>query len=76
MRASQAIQYLSEHQNPDEEIILLYWAKDLFDEEFPNLSQDIWDEAVEVIEEDGYLGNVGSDIYDAIFDKLTERNNL
>ena len=72
MRVEQAIKYLSEHNNPKEEIILMYWSKDLFDIEFPDLSEDIWNKTVEDIEEEHYIGDISSDVFNTIFSKLNK----
>jgi hypothetical protein len=76
MKVSKAIEYLSERHKPDEEILLMYWAKDLFDEQFSDLSEDIWNEAIESTEEDNFISDATSDIYNIIYDNIELRKSL
>ena len=73
MKVSDAIKSLQEHE-PDEEIVLMYWAKDLFedfefDEDNP-ISKELWNKTVETIEGNNDLDNPSSEVYEAIYDQL------
>lgn len=62
---------LQEH-SPDEEIVIMYWAKDLFNDDFEDnpISKDSWDRTVEVVEGNNDLDNPSSEIYEVLYNKL------
>jgi hypothetical protein len=75
MKVSDAIKSLQEHE-PDEEIVLMYWAKDIFDDEFDDdnnlITTELWGLIVEHVENWNYLDNPSSEIYDSIYRAIVE----
>lgn len=43
MKVSKAIEMLSKHNNPDDEIIIEWWARDLMEIDGEQIPLDIWD---------------------------------
>ena len=48
MKVSQAIRILTHNYQPDDDIIINWWAYELYDSE---IKQELWSEVVELIEE-------------------------
>jgi hypothetical protein len=73
MKVSKAIQMLQK-LNADEEIVIMYWAKDLFDTDFEAnpISKDLWDNAVETVEGNNDLDNPSSEVYEALYNQLSK----
>jgi len=72
MKVSKAIEQLKEY-NSDDEIVIMYWAKDLFDDDFQEdspISKELWDECVETVENSKDLDEPSSEVYDALYHHL------
>jgi len=72
MKVSKAIEQLKEY-NSDDEIVIMYWAKDLFDDDFQEdnpISKELWDECVEAVENSKDLDDPSSEVYDALYHHL------
>jgi len=72
MQVSKLIEDLKK-MDPNEEIVIMYWAKDLFDDDFDEdnpISKELWDKTVETVEGNNDLDNPSSEVYDAIYDQL------
>ena len=72
MKVSKAIEQLKEY-NSDDEIVIMYWAKDLFDDDFQEdspISKELWDECVETVENSKDLDYPSSGVYDALYHHL------
>ncbi len=66
MKVSQAIKLLSEI-DPDEEICISWWERDLFtDRDGTPVSDDAWLRAVEVFDVNGGYDNINQQVYDYI----------
>ena len=75
MQVSKLIEDLKK-LDPNEEIVIMYWARDLFedfefDEDNP-ISKELWDKTVETVEGNNDLDNPSSEVYDAIYDQLAK----
>jgi hypothetical protein len=73
MKVSKAIEQLKEY-NSDDEIVIMYWTRDLFedfefDEDNP-ISKELWDECVEAVENSKDLDDPSSEVYDALYHHL------
>lgn len=63
--------------DPNEEVVVMYWAKQLFDDyedEDNAISVDTWNEVVDKLD-NGYLDNASSDVHEIIEDTLRELMN-
>ena len=72
MQVSKLIEDLKK-LDPSDEILIMYWAKDLFDDDFDEdnpISKELWDKTVETVEGNNDLDNPSSEVYDAIYDQL------
>jgi hypothetical protein len=72
MQVSKLIEDLKK-LDPSDEIVIMYWAKDLFDDDFDEdnpISKELWDKTVETVEGNNDLDNPSSEVYDAIYDQL------
>jgi hypothetical protein len=59
--------------DPSDEIVIMYWAIDLFVDDFDEdnpVSKELWDKTVETVEGNNDLDNPSSEVYDAIYDQL------
>ena len=66
MKVSQAIKLLSEI-DPDEEICISWWERDLFtDRDGIPVSDDAWLRAVEVFDANGGYDTINQQVYDFI----------
>jgi hypothetical protein len=74
MQVSKLIEDLKE-LDPSDEIVIMYWAKDLFDDDFDEdnpILKDLWNKTVETVEGNNDLDNPSSEVYDAIYDQLAK----
>jgi hypothetical protein len=68
MKASKAIEYLKE-LDPSEDIVLMYWARDLFNDYFDEdnqITKEAWDYVVEKLDNYDYLDGVSSNAHEII----------
>jgi hypothetical protein len=74
MKASKAIEYLKE-LDPNEDIVLMYWARDLFNDYFDEdnqITKEAWDYVVEKLDNYEYLDGVSSDTHEIIEAELVK----
>jgi len=57
--------------NPDEEIVVLWWSKDIFDDEDSTISDDVWSNVVKEVN-DNYLDYSSQVISEDILNVLVE----
>lgn len=57
MKVSSAIKYLSEYK-PDDEILIAWWDKSYIELDYPNANNDLWERAVELVEEQEYWSSI------------------
>ena len=60
MKVSKAIEYLSEYK-PDDEIFIAWWDKSYIELDYPNASNDLWERAVELVEEQEYWSSTAGE---------------
>lgn len=77
MKVSDAIKMLTEYNQPDDEIVFAYWAKDLFDGVYLDrtgkvLTDDEWAIVAHIMGSRGFGDFVDSMIYDQIDEVITE----
>jgi hypothetical protein len=68
MKASQAMEYLKE-LDPDEDILLMYWSRDLFNDYFDEdnqITKQVWEAIVNRIENHDYLDGASSNAHEVI----------
>lgn len=74
MKVIDAIKQLQELNHSDE-IIIMYWARDLFNDYFEKdnqISVDVWDEMVERLDNHKHLDGVSSNAHEIIEAELAE----
>jgi hypothetical protein len=72
MQVSKLIEDLK-RLDPSDEIVIMYWAKDLFDDDFDEdnpISKELWDKTVETVENSDDLDYPSSQVYDALYHQL------
>ena len=72
MQIKDAIKYLKEYPNPDEEIIVAWWDKTAFNP----MPDDVWDSAVETIDHRMDWSSTHEDIEYIFDDCITEAKKL
>ena len=66
MKVSKAIEFLSE-MNPDEEICISWWERDLFtDREGVPVSDDAWSDAVAEFDAEGGYDSVNQQVWELV----------
>lgn len=71
MKVSEAIEMLKRH-NPDEQILILYWAKDLFEDKDLKIDDDIWNQVIDEREYSRYIDSVNEGVYTLINEGIEE----
>jgi hypothetical protein len=74
MQVSKLIKQLQE-LDPNEEVVVMYWARDLFNDYFEEdnqISIHIWDQVVEKLDNHDYLDGVSSSTHEIIEAELAE----
>ena len=67
MKVSQAIRILKEHYEPNDDIIIDWWAHDVYDEE---IKEEGWEQVVESVE--NKLEHLHDDIHNVIYETILE----
>jgi hypothetical protein len=57
MKVSKAVEYLSEYK-PDDEIFIAWWDKTYLEGSYPNINNDLWGRAIDLVEEQEYWSSV------------------
>ena len=57
--------------NPDDEVVILWWTKDIFDDEDNTISDDVWSNVVKEVD-DNHLDFSSQVISEEILDVLRE----
>ena len=58
--------------NLDEEIVALWWGKDVFDDEVHQISDEVWAKVVKTLDDESNLDFANQVISDEILDVLRE----
>jgi hypothetical protein len=60
-----------QNYNPEDEIVILYWTKDIFDDEVHQISDEVWAKVVKDVD-DNHLDFSSQVISEEILDVLRE----
>jgi hypothetical protein len=70
MKVKDVIKNMQNH-NPEDEIVILYWTKDIFDDEVHQISDEVWAKVVKDVD-DNHLDFSSQVISEEILDVLRE----
>jgi hypothetical protein len=56
-----------QNYNPDDEVVILWWTKDIFDDETLTITDDVWSKVVKVLDDENNLDFANSVISDEIY---------
>jgi hypothetical protein len=70
MKVKDVIKNMQSH-NPEDEIVILYWTKDIFDDEVHQISDEVWSKVVKDVD-DNHLDFSSQVISEEILDVLRE----
>ena len=61
-----------QNYNPEDEIVILYWTKDIFNDEDNPISDQVWSKVVKTLDDTSNLDFANQVISDEILDVLRE----
>jgi hypothetical protein len=61
-----------QNYNPDDEVVILWWTKDIFDDETLTITDDVWSKVVKVLDDENNLDFANSVISDEIYCALRD----
>jgi hypothetical protein len=70
MKVKDVIKNMQDY-NPDDEVVILWWTKDIFDDENNTISDDVWAKVVKDVD-DNHLDFSSQVISEEILDVLRE----
>ena len=71
MKVKDAIKKMQSH-NPEDEIVILYWTKDIFDDEDNPITDEVWFKVVKTLDETTNLDFANQVISEEILEVLRE----
>jgi hypothetical protein len=71
MKVKDVIKNMQSH-NPEDEIVILYWTKDIFDDEDNPITDDLWSKVVKTLDETTNLDFANQVISEEILEVLRE----
>ena len=71
MKVKDAIKNMQSH-NPEDEIVILYWTKDIFDDEDNPITNEVWSKVVKTLDDTSNLDFANQVISDEILDVLRD----
>jgi hypothetical protein len=71
MKVKDAIKNMQSH-NPEDEIVILYWTKDIFDDDVYQISDEVWSKVVKTLDDTSNLDFANQVISDEILDVLRD----
>ena len=71
MKVKDVIKNMQSH-NPEDEIVILYWKKDIFDDEDNPLTDDVWSKVVKTLNDYSHLDFAQQVISEEILEVLRE----
>ena len=71
MKVKDAIKNMQSH-NPEDEIVILYWTKDIFDDKDNPITDEVWSKVVKTLDETTNLDFANQVISDEILDVLRD----
>jgi Mg/Co/Ni transporter MgtE len=61
-----------QNYNPEDEIVILYWTKDIFDDEVHQISDEVWAKVVKTLDDTSNLDFANQVISDEILEVLRD----
>jgi len=61
-----------QNYNPEDEVVILWWTKDIFDDETLTITDDVWSKVVKVLDDENNLDFANSVISDEIYCALRD----
>jgi hypothetical protein len=61
-----------QNYNPEDEVVILHWTKDIFDDEDNPITDEVWSKVVKTLDETTNLDFANQVISDEILDVLRE----
>ncbi len=71
MKVKDVIKNMQSH-NPEDEIVILYWTKDIFDDEDNPITDEVWTKVVKTLDDTTNLDFANQVISDEILDVLRD----
>jgi hypothetical protein len=71
MKVKDVIKNMQSH-NPEDEIVILYWTKDIFDDEDNPITDEVWSKVVKTLDDTSNLDFANQVISDEILEVLRE----
>ena len=71
MKVKDVIKNMQSH-NPEDEIVILYWTKDIFNDEDNPISDQVWSKVVKTLDDTSNLDFANQVISDEILDVLRD----
>ena len=71
MKVKDAIKNMQNH-NPEDEIVILYWTKDIFNDEDNPITDEVWSKVVKTLDDTSNLDFANQVISDEILEVLRE----
>ena len=75
MKVKEIIETLN-YRNPEEEVIILWWTKDIFDDEDNPITDDNWNKSVLFIDNSNALDYATEQAYDSILEVIREEDEV
>ena len=61
-----------QNYNPEDEVVILWWTKDIFDDETLTITNDVWSKVVKTLDDERNLDFANQVISDEILDVLRD----
>jgi hypothetical protein len=75
MKVKEIIETLN-YRNPEEEVVILWWTKDIFDDEDDPITDDNWNKSVLFIDNSNALDYATEQAYDSILEVIREEDEV
>lgn len=61
-----------QNYNPEDEVVILWWTKDIFDDETLTITDDVWSKVVKTLDDENNLDFANTVISDEIYGALRD----
>lgn len=61
-----------QNYNPEDEVVILWWTKDIFDDETLTITDDVWSKVVKTLDDESNLDFANTVISDEIYCALRD----
>ena len=75
MKVKEIIETLN-YRNPEEEVVILWWTKDIFDDEDDPITDDNWNKSVQYIDNSNALDYATEQAFDSILEVIREEDEV